>query len=420
MQPSMTMPLTISQIRFGMMNEELNDWIRDRTHSWVSPGPRHCLSDRYQPWNPDSMYPGMPSFVLEPPPRQKDPSWPSAEPDETIDWDKSGWKEQYREYDVKKVQLARETWNGFAKQLAQEDSSERRRAYLNLTRQRDSMQKRAEKYASRIDSAFQVDEPDTGKTTNLLQQALQAYHALGRVSSEHGSSAALGEVYSADTEMLNWRGETDFVPPVQAGLSRPQREAYSRLGSLTEIGRRPCLLTEEIGFRCGLPKIPADAELNEVVVLFELHFTGVENKAEEMCNTHALLSYRLQTLESVLRGYELYDKVETVSFADVSEAVWPHERELDERRTSVRDLENLLKEIKEALESSKPKKRRKVWNVGEEEPTPSSSGLDEVLSMRILRKEGGEPITPQRVGQIVSEHFEEIHLLRLREAAGVN
>ena len=402
------------------MSEELNAWIKDRTSSWVDPGPRHCLSDRYQPWNPDSAYPGMPSFVLGPPPRQKDPNWPSAKPNETIDWDEDEWKEKYREYDIKKVQLARETWNRFAKHLAQKDSTERRKAYLDLNRQQDSMQQRVERYADRIDSTFQVNRPDTGETTNLLRQALQAYHTFSRVSTKHDASTVLGEVYSTDTEMLDWRGEMDFVPPVQVGLSRPQRETYSRLGSLTEIGERPCLATEEIGFRCGLPKIPADSKLDEVTALFKLHFTGVENRAEEMCNTHALLSYRLQTLESVLREYELYGEVETVSFADVSEASWPHERALDERRTSIKDLRSLLMEMKEALESPKPEKRRKVWNVSEGEPTPSNSGLHKALSLSTLKKENGDPITPQRIGQIVSEHFEKIHLLRLREAAGVN
>lgn len=415
------------------MNDEFEEWVRDQTSVRKASGPRHCLSDIYQPWNPESLYTGVPAFVQRLPHRKAKPNWPSADPEEIVTVGSKEWHEALHELDVKRFQLIRETWNEFAEPLSKGNTSsdrnvaDRQKSYLCLIRQKQSMRTRAERLATAIDERFQVTDPDTQNRTTELNQARRLYWEVENFRREHGPDTLLREIFSAETTKLNWRGQIDAVPAVRTGLSRPQRDAYSQLGSLTKtlsgIGEeieRPCFRAEDVGFRCGLEWIPADATLGEVVKLLELHFTGLEDEARELGNTHALLCYRLETLETVLHEYDLYGNVETKSVAEASEVTWPHEREdLNDGRYKI-NLRLFLEEVKKTLERDDPDTRSEVWNVDEPVPTVSYPGLKRELPLEAREKNGGGHIERPAIRENVEKHFAEIHLRRLYNKAFLN
>lgn len=416
------------------MNDELEEWVRDLTSVRKRSGPRHCLSDIYQPWNPKSPYLGIPAFVQRLPRRRTSPEWPSADPEEVVTTGSEEWEKAQHELDVRRFQLIRETWNEFAEPLSGGRTStsgrgaaDRRKNCLELVRQKESMQARAEKDANAIDESFQVTDPRSQNRTTILKQARKIYLEVKKLRDEHGPDTPLRENFSAEIEELDWRGQVDFVPLVQTALSRPQRDVYAQLGSLTEIlsgiggeMERPCFRIEDMGFKCGLDWIPADATLSEVVKLLELHFTGIEDQARELRNTHALLSYRLQTLEAVLHEYDLYGNVETTGIAEATEVTWPHEREdLDDGRYEI-DLELFLHEVKKTLESSDPDTRSGVWNVDESVPTVSYPGLKRELPLEARAKSREGHIERPAIRRNVEKHFDEIHFRRLRDKAFLN
>lgn len=415
------------------MNDEFEEWVRDQTSVRKGSGPRHCLSDIYQPWNPKSLHTGVPAFVQRLPCRKVDPNWPSANPEEMITTGSKEWHEAMHELDVKRFKLIRETWNEFAELLSEGNTSsvrkaaDRQKAYLGLVRQKQSMRTRAERLATAIDERFQVTDPDSQNKTNELDQARELYSEIEKLRREHGPDTLLRENFSAETRKLNWRAEIDAVPAVRTGLSRPQRDDYSKLGSLTRtlsgIGgeiERPCFRPKDMGFRCGLEWIPADSTLGEVVQLLALHFTGLEDEARELGNTHALLCYRLETLETVLHEYDLYGNVETKSVAETTEVTWPHEKgELDDGRYEI-NLGLFLEEVKKTLECGDPDTRSEVWNIDEPVPTVSYPGLKRELPLESRKKSGGGHIERPAVRQNVEKHFAEIHLRRLRKKAFLN
>lgn len=416
------------------MNDEFEEWIRDQTSVRRGPGPRHCMSSLYQPWNPESLHPGVPAFVQRLPYRKTEPNWPSADPEEVITTGSKEWHEALQELDVKRFRLIRETRNEFAEPLrggkkskSSQNEADIRKIYLGLVRQKESMQTRAEKLANAIDEKFQVIGPDSQNRTTTLDQAYELYREVEKLRDQHGPDTLLRENFSAETEKLDWYAEVDPVAPVHIGLTRPRRDAHSQLGSLTKIRpgiggerKRPCFRVEDLGFNCGLEWIPADATLDEVLKLIELHFTGVEDEARDLGNTHALLSYRMEMLEAVLHEYNLYGNVEAWSISENTETTWPHEREdLDSGRYEI-DLELFLKEVKNTLESSDPDTRSEVWNVDEPKPTVSYPGLKRSLPLEAREKSGGGLIERPAIRQNVKKHFNQIHFRRLRKEAFLN
>jgi hypothetical protein len=287
------------------MNEELRDWLKERTQSWYTPPQQHCLSDKYQPWDSEALFPGVPTFLRQPPARKRDPNWPSADSDDILDFDRKGWREAYRERDVKRTQLVRETHNEFAELLSQGEARERREQYATLLSQEKSMRQRAQKLATEIDNKFEVEDPSLGEWSTLLEQTLNIILATKAEIDENGSEATLGEAldtYSVDRE---WRIEAPMSSPLGTAVSSPQHDAYDLLSPFSEPKERPCINILGQGFNCGFEWLPAEATLEQVSKILELYFEGVEQEADRLCRTHALLSYRLQALQALLREFEL-------------------------------------------------------------------------------------------------------------------
>lgn len=411
----------ISQIKCGTMNRELEDWLRERTDRSISPPPEHCLSDVYQPFHGDSLFPGVPVFVKEPPKRRRYPSWPSADPERVIDYREEGWREEYNELDVKRVQFVRETRNEFAEPLSGEDQSQKREAFVELLQLEKSMRQDAKMQAKEIDETFEVEDPSSNQSSNLLAQSLKICTTARQLVEKHGNKALLRNALDAETEKveLNIR-PSRFDTPLGEASSNPQHEAYSLLKPIFEAGTCECINLAEEGFRCGVAYFPADAELEQFHEFMRLHFENVESEADSLGNDHALLSYRLMSLRAVLQEYRRYGRAETWHFIDPAEVDDWREKSLNEERRSVENIQLLFYSVEEIL--SDPTKKNEVWHQQRKGCPVHWSGLHAQLS-RIegdpLQKEDGDPITPQWLQTLVEEFFEPEVLEALRKEAGV-
>jgi hypothetical protein len=404
------------------MIEELEEWIRERTTPWQSPPVQHCLSDKYQPWQPGALFPGLPAFVKDLPDKEKPRAWPSSRSKKEGEKHEEQSIEAYQSLDVKRIQLVRETRNDFARPLTSDKSPpERREAYETLLAQEKSMRQRATDLADNIDAQFKVVDPDSGEPSNLLDQCLKIYLATKGELEANGPHAQLGEVLKTDTEVIPWRNEVDLQRPAKTAMRRPQHDAHDLLESLSTIEERPCIRVKDQGFACGLNWLPADASLEQILKFLELHFVGIEESADRLGNTHALLSYRLLSLELVIWEYELYGQVEMWSFQEATDVTWWYDREIDESRYQIRNVHGLLQAIDEVLSSREH--RDHVWHLQKEDVPINRKGLHDVLNKKEtspLLKDDGDPISRQAFRNLINKFYGPRHFQILRMDAGID
>jgi hypothetical protein len=253
----------------------VDDWLRDNTVPWTSPLPQHCLVEL------GSEYFDYRNELAEPP----------YTPKFFHDARKAG--------KVTELNIVQNIRKEYAEKLRAENPAERFQELLSLKRY---IRDRAETLAEQIDDRYQATDPETGESTNLVDQTESLIQVLK--SSDNSSETELGDFFDREGIEREWQVTKEVSPDIWAEVRL--REALS---DFSESRRRPCLETSEIGYDLDFTYLPADASIEKVLSLLEIYFHPLQSDAENLKNTHALLCHRLQSLQSVLRDYALYGEV---------------------------------------------------------------------------------------------------------------
>jgi len=287
----------------------LTEWLRERTGAWVNPPPEHCLTQLYQPWVENAWpHPGLPAFTYKIP-NNKKAGWPSG-PDSV---DEERQAQLYADMDEMRVQLVKETHNEFAEMLADKKSSNEHYDYLR--RREAAMHNEAKALADEIDHKFSARHPETDKETNALEEALRLYRYAERLC-EKQPGAQLSSLISGDTETRGWFLNRDLSPSAIAAGSYPDHNHFELMHPLGRPEELPCFRVEDLGFDCGIDYLPVTLSAEQFFVLAGYYFQDLEKDADYFGNTHALLCYRLQNLQLLLREHDLYGTTNLLSQED--------------------------------------------------------------------------------------------------------
>lgn len=378
----------------------LETWLRERTGSWIARPPTHCLSERYQPIVPRAYpHPGLPQFVFGIPNREK-AGWPTG-PD-VVDMERM--MQLYGERDEMRIQLILETHNEFASQLYSDDADEvdTDEAHIYLLDREEAMKGRAETMAKQIDEMFAAERPETRESTNILDEALRLYFKFADLLKQ-SADMPLGDALSSQTEVREWHITSDVSPSAAAASTLTGHEDFSLLHPLRARKERACLNVHAMGYDCGLEYLPAEATVEQLFAFIGFYFRDIEEQADYFGNTHALLCYRLQVLQSVLREYDLYSQVEVWAREQAEKQAKLQENPaLTGYSYSAVDMDFRLQKVQEYVTA--PKNRKRAWH-GYGEPnasriydhlnTSTSESPSEPDLEKALRKRDGDVVSKQ-------------------------
>lgn len=284
----------------------LSSWLENHVGAWLTDPPRHCMSDFYYPTHKDNIsYPKPPLFLRTDLRMHRDDDWPTrpkglgTRPKDI---------KSFRERNEKRLDLALSVYDKFATRLEGDGCREE---HLYLLKLRNDFKVRAEKLAGEIDDEYCVKGEDTD-TTNVLEEAAKFHNDLQAALQDSAPKQdTLNDAFQGNLETIEWSVSTRMGKFTSLKVS--SADANDPIFQLGRPQTRSCLDLSEAGYKCGIDYLPADASLQSIERLFRSYFKELELEVNRMGNTQALLCYKLQVLQWVLREYAIFDTIDTIT-----------------------------------------------------------------------------------------------------------
>jgi len=229
--------------------------------------------------------------------------------------DMSKEEQEMREENMEemRVEIRKQTQNEFTQTLKGKNSDE---AVSDLREERDRLCEKAEALANQIDRLFEASGSENGlEHDNILDATRNFYfnsllpYRLTEADSETDIAEHFGLLDEAATAQW-WKLEPDTSSRAYLAATNSDHPLYEDLAPLAESRRRPCSnFSEATGWNCGLDSFPLDVTMNQMESFIRLYLPEMEVLADRLGNSHALLCFRIQTLETVLNAHDLYGEV---------------------------------------------------------------------------------------------------------------
>jgi hypothetical protein len=176
------------------------------------------------------------------------------------------------------------------------------------------------------------------------------------------------------------------------------------------------------GYEFGLSHLPLDITLDQVELIAELCYIDLKNRADRICETHALLYFRTVMAEVILQEHGLYGEAERWTREDAEKRAqhWL-DRDIDDTRSRIPNVQALLQCVEEILGDEDQSER--VWQQRAGVMVPNVAGLYRAVKRQNLDllevvpglQGEGTPISVQAFRNYFQEYFSDRTVDTLRE-----
>lgn len=434
---------------------DLGAFMRRHTEMRIPSLPTHCMSEKYQHLHPRTWpFPGIPSRYLklfdegDPTVNNVGGGPPLDTRDSTIPGGISRvTRKRHADYDKHHegghrflVDLLHETHCQTLDLLGD-------RGPVYLERYIRDMTNRLQGLSAAIDEEFLVVKPRSAKEIERSLEQIRRYPNLESMfdlsrekrttrvcearrflqalqgSTNHRSGTLLQGILPdhSITGECRWRLSLPFRS-VTREASYTKQAGFDLLNPLTRPRTTKCVSIPVWGYEFGLSHLPLDITLDQVELIAELCYIDLKNRADRICETHALLYFRTVMAEVILQEHGLYGEAERWTREDAEKRAqhWL-DRDIDDTRSRIPNVQALLQCVEEILGDEDQSER--VWQQRAGVMVPNVAGLYRAVKRQNLDllevvpglQGEGTPISVQAFRNYFQEYFSDRTVDTLRE-----